>query len=126
MLFAITGTNNCTVPFTLPVSIHGKDLIPERYEKHFCLGSEIIQDPRCHVAQLCHFGFCFATCPHDLRFVSGGQPDLRVLVTRRSEVGSRRQQVSLRNKAKCRKAKITRQFSESIGFLNERITRNVL
>ncbi len=35
---------------------------------------------------------------NDLCFVSGGQPDLRVLVTRRSEVGSRRQQVSLLDK----------------------------
>jgi hypothetical protein len=105
------------LPFTLPVSIHGQDQVPEGYAKHFCLGSEI----DCSRSSLsCCSTLSFASCYfspwlvlNDLWFVSGGQPDLRVLVTRRSEVGSRRQQVSLQDKEKSRKANIMRKFSES-------------
>ncbi len=67
---------------------------------------QIVQDSRCLAAQFCHFLLlsCYLSswlALNDLWFVPGGQPDLRVLVTRRSEVGSRRQQVSLWNKEKC-------------------------
>jgi hypothetical protein len=62
---------------------------------------------------------------NDLWFVSGGQPDLRVLVTRRSEVGSRRQQVSLRNTEKWMNENYTTVLWEH-WFFERTITRNVL